>query len=267
MRKYLSFFRLRLSTGLQYRAAAFGGVMTQFAWGFARILMFSAFYRSNPAAIPMPLDRLSTYIWLQQGLLAMLTVWMFDGQSFSDIESGNVAYELCRPLDIYSMWFVRDATKRLSQVFLRCIPLFAVSIFLPKPYNLSAPESLSAALLFLPSLFCGFLLVVSFGMLIYAAAFHMLNPTGIRIFAVAVSEFLAGGIIPLALLPDNMRLVVELLPFASIQNMPFMIYVGEYAGIEAVLGVLLQLFWLILFVALGRGLIGRALKRVVVQGG
>lgn len=30
MKKYLSFFRMRLINGLQYRAAAFAGVLTQF---------------------------------------------------------------------------------------------------------------------------------------------------------------------------------------------------------------------------------------------
>lgn len=34
MKKYLSFFRLRFVNGIQYRAAALAGIVTQFAWGF-----------------------------------------------------------------------------------------------------------------------------------------------------------------------------------------------------------------------------------------
>ena len=34
MKKYLSFFRMRFLMGLQYRAAAAAGVVTQFTWGF-----------------------------------------------------------------------------------------------------------------------------------------------------------------------------------------------------------------------------------------
>ena len=39
-RVYGSFFRLRFINGLQYRAAAYAGVATQFAWGFMEILLF-----------------------------------------------------------------------------------------------------------------------------------------------------------------------------------------------------------------------------------
>ena len=53
MKKYLSFFRLRFTMNLQYRAAAFGGVATQFAWGFMEIMVFRAFYRADPGAFPM----------------------------------------------------------------------------------------------------------------------------------------------------------------------------------------------------------------------
>ena len=50
MKKYISFFRLRLVMGLQYRAAALGGVVTQFFWGFMEIIALRAFYESDPAA-------------------------------------------------------------------------------------------------------------------------------------------------------------------------------------------------------------------------
>lgn len=53
MKKYLSFFRLRFSMGLQYRVAAFAGLVTQFAWGGMLILAYRAFYRADPNAFPM----------------------------------------------------------------------------------------------------------------------------------------------------------------------------------------------------------------------
>ena len=40
MKKYLSFFRLRFNTGLQYRAAALAGIVTQFFWG---CLLYTSF--------------------------------------------------------------------------------------------------------------------------------------------------------------------------------------------------------------------------------
>ena len=47
MKKYLSFFKLRLNIALQYRAAAIGGMFTQFFWAIMQILIFQAFYKAT----------------------------------------------------------------------------------------------------------------------------------------------------------------------------------------------------------------------------
>ncbi|MFL3711211.1 hypothetical protein [Vagococcus salmoninarum] len=44
MIKYQSLFKIKFISGLQYRAAAWAGILTQFTWGFLEILMFKAFY-------------------------------------------------------------------------------------------------------------------------------------------------------------------------------------------------------------------------------
>ena len=119
MKKYLSFFRIRFIAGLQYRAAAWAGIATQFAWGGMTILMFWAFYQNSSNVFPMEFQALSSYIWLQQALLAMFMAWFFDNEIFDSITSGSVAYELCRPCGVYTMWFVKNIAIRLSKVVLR----------------------------------------------------------------------------------------------------------------------------------------------------
>lgn len=66
MKKYLSFFRLRFTLGLQYRTAALAGICTQFAWGFLDIMVYRAFYETDAAAFPMTFQATASYIWLQQ---------------------------------------------------------------------------------------------------------------------------------------------------------------------------------------------------------
>ena len=39
MKKYISVLRIRFLNGLQYRAAALGGLATQFAWGGMLVLL------------------------------------------------------------------------------------------------------------------------------------------------------------------------------------------------------------------------------------
>ena len=47
MSYYLSYFKLRFITSLQYRAAALAGISTQFFFGFVFIMVYVAFYESG----------------------------------------------------------------------------------------------------------------------------------------------------------------------------------------------------------------------------
>jgi ABC-2 type transport system permease protein len=267
MKHYLSFFRIRLINGLQYRAAAYAGIVTQFAWGGMTLLMFHAFYQSGQNSFPMTFSALSSYLWLQQAFLALFMAWYFDQDIFNAISSGNIAYELCRPVDLYVMWFLKNMAVRLSRAILRCLPILIVAVFLPKPFNISLPASPAAGLLFLVSMLLGFLVLIAFSMLIYIATFFTISPLGIRILATSVVEFFAGAIIPLPFFPLELQPLMYLLPFASMQNTPFLIYTGYASGADALRSILLQVIWLAGLVILGRLMMKYALKNVVVQGG
>lgn len=267
MKSYLTFFKIRLLNGLQYRAAALAGVATQFAWGAMSILSFKAFYNVSSENFPMEFSQLSSYIWLQQAALALFMSWYMDGDILSAIENGNIAYELCRPMSIYPTWFIKNMAVRISRVLLRCFPILFVAALLPKPYNIGLPASPLGGLLFIISLLLGFLLMVAFSMLIHISAFYTISTSGIKVLFISLMEFLSGFVIPLPFFPESIRKVVLLLPFASIQNTPFQIYVGTIKPEEALGPLLLQLIWLVILVGVGWILMSRALKRVVVQGG
>ena len=267
MKSYLAMFRIRFLHGLQYRAAAYAGIATQFAWGFMEILMFAAFYKADAAAFPMRFSQLSSYIWLQQAFLALFMIWFLDEDIFAGIREGHVAYELARPLDLYWMWFVKNLAVRLSKAVLRSMPILLVAAFLPAPYGLSLPPDFGSFLWFLVTAMLGYFTVVAYCMLVYIATFYTVNPAGVRIVAVSMAEFLSGGILPLPFLPDGVRTVLELTPFASMQNLPLLIYGGSVSGTALIRGVMLQACWLLALLLLGKAWMSRAIKKVVVQGG
>lgn len=255
MKKYLSFFRLRLNMGMQYRTAAAAGMATQFVWGIMEVLALRAFYESDPTAFPMTLQAACSYVWLQQAFLALFMGWIMENEIFSSILDGNIAYELVRPIRIYPMWYARSLANRLSKAALRCVPILIVALFVPAPYGLSAPAGPECFFLFL------------FTMLIYMLSFFTLSPDGLRIVFMSVIEFCQGAILPLPFFPDGIRQFMELLPFASMQNVPLRAYSGDLSGAALQKAILLQLFWLFALIALGRLLERFALKKVVVQGG
>lgn len=267
MKKYLSFFRLRFTMGLQYRAAALAGIVTQFAWGFMEVMMFRAFYRTDAQAFPMSFSATASYIWLQQAFLAFFAAWMMENEIFDSIINGNIAYELCRPVSIYNMWFSRSIANRLSRAVLRCFPILAVNVFVPKPYGISAPASTYHFFMFLITLISGLALTVSFCMLVYMLTFFTVSPEGLRMLFVSAVEFFAGAVIPLPFFPEKLQRVMELLPFASMQNVALRIYSGSLGGTAMKRAVALQVFWLIVITAAGKLLCRLAERNVMVQGG
>ncbi len=267
IKKYLSFFRIRFTYGLTYRAAALAGIVTQFAWGTLEILMFKTFYDYNKTAFPMEFSALTSYIWLQQALLSIYMIWFFEVEIFDLIVSGNVAYELCRPISLYNMWFVRNMATRLSKAVLRAFPILIVAALLPKPYGLSLPKSPEAAGWFLLSLILAFLVVISFCMITYIICFYTISALGVRLLASAVSELLTGAVIPLPFFPEKIGKVISYLPFASMQNLPLRIYGGDIYGMELYRGILLQLFWCVALILIGRWMLARGISKVTVQGG
>ena len=113
----------------------------------------------------------------------------------------------------------------------------------------------------------GLLFVVAFGMIVYMSVFYTISSQGTKILVTSLSEFLSGSVIPLPFLPDGIREFVSFLPFASAQNVPFRIFGGDLTGHDMYVSLLLQAFWLLAFLVIGRVMEKHALNRVVIQGG
>jgi len=267
MKKYLSFFRLRFVMNLQYRVAALAGIVCQFFWGAMAILAFHAFYETDPSSFPMDFQATASYIWMQQAFLGLLSVGSMDNTIFDAIQSGNVIFEICRPVDLYAMWFSNTSATRIARALLRCVPPLIVASFLPEPFGLMAPPSIAAFLLFLVSLALALLVTVSFCMVVYILTFYTISYRGVRMVAVSLSDFMMGGIVPLPFFPEGFRQFAELLPFSCMENVPLRVYSGDLAGAPMVRAILLQAMWVLILVFIGKLLEQKALKRVVVQGG
>lgn len=267
MRSCGSVFRLRFIAGLQYRAAAASGLVTQFVWGGMELLAFSAFARADAAALPMELSQIAAYLWLQQAFLALFMVTSWDPALSDLIETGAVAYELVRPVDPYPYWFCHLAAGRVARAALRCWPILLFAVLLPEPYGLTLPPSAAHFALFLLSAVLALAVVTAFLLLINLVVFHTLSARGPKLVLGSLADLLSGAIIPLPFFPDGLRQAVEYSPFGAMQNLPLRIYCGNLSTPEALQGVALQLVWLAALSLLGQRWMRSALRRVVIQGG
>ncbi len=263
MKAYAAVLSARFRMLLQYRAAAVAGFVCQFFWGLMRVMIFEAFYLSTAATQPMTREETVTYIWLTQAFLSMLP-WNVEGDIRAVIRSGNVAYEMLKPVDLYWLWFTRAMAYRSAPVVFRAIPMFIIAGLF---FGMAAPPSAASAVAFVVALAGALLLSSALSTLLGITLLWTISGQGATYVVSACAVILSGMIIPLPLFPDWMQTALTLQPFRGVVDAPYRIYTGNIPpeGIFAVLGH--QLAWTLITVVIGYYVLERGKRRLVVQGG
>lgn len=267
MKYSFTMFKTSLIGGMQYRAAAWAGIATQFFWGFMQIMIFEAFYSHSNAPMPMSFEQLCTYVWLQQAFLGLIELWSRDSVLFDMITNGNVAYEFCRPNNIYAMWYARLLGARLSRATLRFAPVLILSLLLPSPYKLLMPTSLAQVILVLISLCMACMLTTALSMLAYILTFKTMSPLGSMTLLSVVGEFFSGSLIPIPYMPNTLQKIAYALPFRYYADLPFRLYNGSIGVSDGAVQICVSMLWLIVLIAAGALWMHQVSKKLVVQGG
>ncbi|MCC2672554.1 MAG: putative transporter permease protein [Armatimonadetes bacterium] len=263
LRGYRAILAARFRTLLQYRAAAAAGFATQLFWGFIRVMIFEGFYRSSSAPQPLTLPEVITYIWLGQAMLLVLP-WNIDSDLRTMIRSGGVVYELLRPLDLYSLWYTRALAMRTAPMLLRAVPMLLLAgAFL----GLQRPPSFAAGAGWVATTIGAILLSSAITQVMNVSLLWTVSGDGVSRLMPTLAYLFSGMILPLPLFPEWSRGLVEFLPFRGLADAPFRVFMGSIPAAQ-IPGLLLhQAVWTLAFVLFGRWLLGRATRRLVVQGG
>ncbi|MDD4113691.1 MAG: ABC transporter permease, partial [Herbinix sp.] len=80
-------------------------------------------------------------------------------------------------------------------------------------------------------------------------------------------EFFAGMTIPIPLMPPGLQRICMMLPFRYTSDLPFRVYSGNIATNEALMGIALQMVWIIVLIPAGAFLMRKVIRLSVVQGG
>ena len=270
LRPYVAVVSARYRTLLQYRAAAFAGFVTQLFWGAVRLMILGAFYASATGPQPMNMVEVVAYVWLGQALLGMFP-WNTDADFKEQVASGAVAYDLLRPLDLYGYWFARTLAFRTATTTLRAIPMVVFAMLLLPAVGLAdwaLPVPSAAALVgFLAAITAAALLATAITVLAHITMLWTLSGEGVDRILPSFVTILSGMVVPLPLFPDWLQPFLEWQPFRGLCDVPYRIYSGNIPAAEAGGDVLFTLAWTAVFVWMGRWLLARGVRRLVVQGG
>ena len=267
----LSIFRIKTAEGFQYRMAGLAGASTSIFWVLIEITVYSIFYiyannKDAGMVAGLSLKQIVSYAWLTQ-LLFLMQPMSIDGDILSKITSGDVGIELCRPIDLYFHWFSKTAASKLTPLFWRGSITLLFGILMPASYRLSSPASFLGLFYMLISVASAFLLCTAFGMLTCAVRLSITWGDGPTYIIMLIGGVLSGGYLPLQLWPEFMQGFLLIQPFAGYLDIPLRLYIGTLAPGDAFWVIGLQLFWVTVFITVGKIIMSKRLKSIIVQGG
>jgi ABC-2 type transport system permease protein len=246
-----------------YPGATWAGVFTNTFFGFLIAYILLAVFRERDTVGTYDARDAVTYAWLAQGLLMTVYIWGWYELAVR-IQSGDIASDLQRPLDLQAYWLAQDLGRASYHALFRGVPPFLIGAL---AFDIRLPGDPVLWVAFVASLALAVVASFAFRFLFNLAAFWLLDYRGVGMLAMVVSTFFSGQLVPLAFFPDRLQTVVWALPFASMVQAPIEVFLGHARGLELAGLLGLQAFWAAALLALGRVVLATAMRKLVVQGG
>jgi ABC-2 type transport system permease protein len=177
-----------------------------------------------------------------------------------------------RPLHLYALWYCRAVAWRSAPLALRLLPMVVVAaLILPlvglAGWAMPPPVSLAAGAAWVASMVGALAVSAALTSLMTVSLLWTVSGEGIAVLVSALAALLSGMIIPLPLFPEWAQPLLRALPFAALMDLPARLYTGHLPAAQVGWVLAHQLLWTGLLATLGTWLVGRATRRLVVQGG
>jgi ABC-2 type transport system permease protein len=246
-----------------YPGATWAGVFTNTFFGFLLAYILLAVFRERETIGSYDARDAVTYVWVAQGMLMTIYIWGWYEVALR-VQSGDVATDLQRPLDLQAYWLAQDLGRAAYHAVFRGIPPFLVGAL---AFDVLVPRDPRVWLAFVVSVVLAVVVSFAFRFLFNLAAFWLLDYRGVGMLAITASTFFSGQIVPLAFFPQWLEVLAWGLPFASMVQAPIEVFLGHAEGVELAGLLALQTFWAAALLLLGRVVLAAGLRKLVIQGG
>jgi ABC-2 type transport system permease protein len=224
-----------------------------------------AFYKTTKSN-NISFEQLVSYLWLRQILYSLIN-HITDPEIRTSIETGNISYELTKPLNLYWMWFSKTISTRLATAFVKSVPLIIVTLLLPAELRLKGPLGIQEFIMFIIAMFFAIFIMTALINFYYISIFYTNTSKGTTSIFYAILSFFGGGLIPIALMPAIWQKICYILPVGLAGDLPFRLYTGNISVQNGIVFIGMQIIWIVVLILLGNLILNNRLKKVVIQGG
>ena len=181
------------------------------------------------------------------------------------VRDGEIKKYLVQPIDMIGFLLLSRIAHKLAYYSVAIGP-FALVFFLCRSYFPGWPDALTMLAYILSLLMCfvmGFFLEASIGLI----GFWFLEVSSLLFVYMLFSFFLSGHMFPLDMLPQPWNDIVYYLPLQYLAFFPSAVFLGKITGWDLVIGLLVEIAWVVFFILLCRIMLRRGIRRYSGFGG
>lgn len=263
MRPLWAAFRLGVLHAFAYRLEVVSALLSGFSIVVLNASLWGAAVRGRPELAGLSPLELGTYV-----IVAWVATTLYSNQIDAQIgvrfREGHIAADLVRPLDLMAFTVSRDLGRAVVSLVLTGGPLLLGSAWL---FGLRWPGLLHTWPVLAVSLLLSYGIGAQIGWLVGIMSFRLKNIAGLAHVKATLVALTSGALLPLDALPDALRRVALLLPFAGLSHTPASLFLERWTPSEALFALGHQAFWVLALLALSRWSWRWAQDQLTVQGG
>lgn len=229
MRKYFTYFKTALKVSTAYKAGLFLGMIVDVIFFIVQFTVWKTIFTHSSTGVigTYTLSNTITYYFVTN------LIFRFDFMNSIflgwQIWSGNFTNDLVKPWRLIFTSVIDGIAENVVALILS-IPVTLILYFGVRQY-ITFPN-IGYFFLFAVTLLLGFAITALFALLLQSLTFYFGDQdANIGLFS-AISNFLAGAIVPLAFLPGSILKFVEFLPFKFAFFLPAEIFLQKISVTE-----------------------------------
>lgn len=263
MKKYVDHVRIGMKEYLVYPSAVWAKLFSKIIYLYLQFCIWSALFASNSMKHP-ELSKADTlrYIVVATIVSTVIECNVIEKVN-AQIQSGNIATELIRPIGFKRMLLARHLGDTVIKILGYLLPL----IILVKA-SVSFPLLCFGQIVFgILSVFLAYGIQFLYSLVIGLLAFWLIVTWPINMFFGAIYKLLSGAWIPVTMFPETLNRINIFLPFRAIYAIPVSILTSSMKVIEIWQSIGVQVMWLVILYILVQIIWHVGRNKLVVQGG
>lgn len=183
----------------------------------------------------------------------------------NQVRNGEIKKYLIQPIDMVGFMLLSRIAHKLAYYSVAIGP-FALVFFLCRSFFPGWPDALTMVA-FVASLLMGFVIGFFLEASIGLIGFWFLEVSSLLFVYMLFNFFLSGHMFPLDMLPEPWSSIVHFLPLQYLAFFPAAVFLGKITGQDLVIGLLVEVAWLVFFIVLCRFMLRRGVRRYSGFGG